>query len=80
MDYMIANVDDVSRQGHYSIHRVGNKYEVRAHSDKSGRNVSRMFDEPMEACKAFNTIVRWVVFGFYADNDRMDFIESGTME
>lgn len=80
MDFMITNVDDVSRQVHYSINMVGNKYAVRAHSDKNGRNVSRMFDEPTEAYKVFETIVRWIVFGLYADKDRMDFIENGTME
>lgn len=45
MDFMITSVDDVSRQVHYSINKVGNKYAVRAYSDKTGRNVSRSFDE-----------------------------------
>lgn len=49
MDFMITSVDDVSRQVHYSINKVGNKYAVRAHSDKNGRNVSRRFDELTEA-------------------------------
>lgn len=80
MDFMITSVDDVSRQVHYSINTVGNKYAVRAHNDKNGRNVSRTFDELMEAYKVFEKIVSWVVFGLYADNDRMDFIEKGTMK
>lgn len=80
MDFMIASVDDVSRQVHYSINTVGSKYAVRAYSDKNGRNVSRRFDELTEAYKVFEKIVSWVVFGLYADNDRMDFIEKGTME
>lgn len=80
MDFMIASVDDISREVHYSINKVGNKYAVRAHSDKNGRNVSRRFDELTEAYKVFEKIVSWVVFGLYADNDRMDFIENGTME
>ena len=49
MDFMITSVDDVSRQVHYSINKVGNKYAVRAYSDKTGRSVSRTFDELMEA-------------------------------
>lgn len=80
MDFMITSVDDVSRQVHYSINKVGNKYAVRAYSDKDGRNVSRTFDDLMEAYKVFEKIVSWIVFGFYADKDRMDFIEKGTME
>ena len=80
MDFMITSVDDVSRQVHYSINKVGNKYAVRAYSDKNGRSVSRTFDELMEAYKVFEKIVSWVVFGLYADKDRMDFIEKGTME
>lgn len=44
MDFMITSVDDVSRQVHYSINKVGNKYAVRAYSDKTGRSVSRRFD------------------------------------
>lgn len=80
MDFMITSVDDVSRQVHYSINKVGNKYAVRAYSDKDGRNVSRRFDELTEAYKVFEKIVSWVVFGLYADKDRMDFIEKGTME
>lgn len=80
MDFMITSVDDVSRQVHYSINKVGNKYEVRAHSDKNGRSVSRTFDDLMEAYKVFEKIVSWVVFGMYADKGRMDFIENGTME
>lgn len=64
---------------HYSINKVGSKYAVRAHNDKNGRNVSRTFDELMEAYKVFEKIVSWVVFGLYADNDRMDFILKGTM-
>lgn len=80
MDFMITSVDDVSRQVHYSINKVGNKYAVRAYSDKDGRNVSRRFDELTEAYKVFEKIVSWVVFGLYADKDRMDFIENGTME
>lgn len=80
MDFMITSVDDVSRQVHYSINKVGNKYAVRAYSDKDGRNVSRRFDELMEAYKVFEKIVSWVVFGLYADKDRMNFIEKGTME
>lgn len=80
MDFMIASIDDVSRQVHYSINKVGNKYAVSAYSDKDGRNVSRRFDELTEAYKVFEKIVSWVVFGLYADKDRMDFIEKGTME
>lgn len=80
MDFMITSVDDVSRQVHYSINKVGSKYAVRAYNDKTGRNVSRMFDELTEAYKVFEKIVSWVVFGLYADKDRMDFIENGTME
>ena len=80
MDFMITSVDDVSRQVHYSISKVGNKYAVRAHNDKNGRSVSRTFDELMEAYKVFEKIVSWVVFGLYADNDRMDFIGKGTMK
>lgn len=80
MDFMITSVDDVSRQVHYSINKVGNKYAVRAYNDKNGRNVSRTFDELMEAYKVFEKIVSWVVFGMYANKDRMDFIEYGTME
>lgn len=79
MDFMITSVDDVSRQVHYSINKVGNKYDVRAYSDKTGRNVSRRFDELMEAYKVFEKIVGWIVFGMYSDNDRMDFILKGTM-
>lgn len=30
MDFMITSIDDVSRQVHYSINKVGNKYAVRA--------------------------------------------------
>ena len=77
MDFMITSV---SRQVHYSINKVGNKYAVRAYSDKGGRNVSRTFDDLMDAYKVFEKIVFWVVFGLYADNDRMDFIEKGTMK
>ena len=80
MDFMITSVDDVRRQVHYSINKVGNKYAVRAYSDNTGRNVSRRFDELMDAYKVFEKIVSWVVFGLYADKDRMDFIENGTME
>ena len=80
MDFMITSVDDVSRQVHYSINKVGNKYAVRAYNDKNGRSVSRRFDEPMDAYKVFEKIVSWIVFGLYADKDRMDFIEKGTME
>nr|DAL59457.1 MAG TPA_asm: hypothetical protein [Bacteriophage sp.] len=80
MDFMITSVDDVSRQVHYSINKVGSKYAVRAYNDKNGRSVSRTFDELMEAYKVFEKIVSWVVFGLYADKDRMDFIETGTME
>lgn len=80
MDFMITSVDDVSKQVHYSINTVGSKYAVRAHNDKNGRNVSRTFDDLMDAYKVFEKIVSWVVFGLYADNDRMDFIEKGTMK
>lgn len=80
MDFMITSVDDVSRQVHYSINKASNKYAVRAHNDKNGRSVSRTFDDLMDAYKVFEKIVSWVVFGLYADNDRMDFIENGTME
>lgn len=79
MDFMITSVDDVSRQVHYSINKVGNKYAVRAYSDKTGRNVGRSFDELTEAYKVFEKIVGWIVFGMYSDNDRMDFILKGTM-
>lgn len=72
MDFMITSVDDISRQVHYSINKVGSKYAVRAYNDKNGRSVSRTFDELMEAYKVFEKIVSWVVFGLYADNDRMD--------
>lgn len=78
MDFMITSVDDISRQVHYSINKVGNKYAVRAHSDKTGRNVSRRFDELTEAYKVFETIVHWVVFGMHTDNYRLDFIEKET--
>lgn len=80
MDFMITSIDDVSRQVHYSINKVGNKYAVRAHNDKNGRSVSRTFDDLMDAYKVFEKIVSWVVFGLHEDNDRMDFIEKGTME
>lgn len=79
MDFTIASVDDVSGQVHYSIDKVGNKYAVRAHSDKNGRNVSRSFDELTGAYVVFEKIVGWIVFGMYSDNDRMDFILKGTM-
>lgn len=80
MDFTITSVDDISRQVHYSIDKVGNKYAVRAYSDKDGRNVSRRFDDLLDAYKVFEKIVYMIVFGLYADIDRMDFIEYGTME
>lgn len=79
MNFTIVDVDDISREVHYGIVQDGNKYLVVAHSDKNGRNVSRMFDDLMDAYKVFEKIVSWIVFGLYADNDRMDFIEKGTM-
>lgn len=79
MDFMITSIDDVSRQVHYSINKAGNKYAVRAYSDKTGRNVSRSFDELTGAYVVFEKIVGWIVFGMYSDNDRMDFILKGTM-
>lgn len=79
MNFTIASVDDISREVHYGIVQDGNKYLVVAHSDKNGRNVSRRFDELTEAYKVFEKIVSWIAFGLYADNDRMDFIEKGTM-
>ncbi len=80
MDFMITSIDDVSKQVHYSINKVGNKYAVRAYSDKTGRNVSRRFDKLTEAHKVFERIVYWIVFGLHSDNDRMDFIENGKMK
>ena len=79
MKLMIASFYDASRQVHYRINNVDGNYEVRAHNDKNGRIVSRMFDDLLDAYKVFEKIVSWVVFGLYADNDRMDFIEKGTM-
>lgn len=75
MDFMITSIDDVSRKVHYSINKVGNKYAVRAYSDKTGRSVSRRFDELEEAYRVFEKIVSWIVFSMYTDKDRMDFIE-----
>lgn len=80
MDFMITSVDDVSREVNYSINKVGNKYTVRAYSHKNKEIVSRTFDDLMDAYKVFEKIVSWIVFGLYADKDRMDFIEKGTME
>lgn len=80
MDFEITSVHDVSRWVFYSIYVVGDKYEVRAHSIKDGRRVSRQFDELTEAYKVFEKIVSWICFGLYADKDRLDFIEYGTME
>lgn len=75
MDFMITSIDDVSKQVHYSINKVGNKYAVRAYSDKDGRSVSRRFDHLLDAYKVFEKIVYMIVFGLYTDIDRMDFIE-----
>mgnify|MGYP003174588465 FL=1 len=80
MDFMITSIDDVSKRVHYSINMVGNKYEVRAYDEKTGRNVSRRFDKLTEAHKVFGRIVYWIVFGLHSDNDRMDFIENGKMK
>lgn len=80
MDFTITSVDDVSREVNYSINTAGELYEVRAYSKKSGRIARREFDELMEAYKVFENVVSWIVFGMYADKDRMDFIENGTME
>lgn len=79
MNFTIASVDDISREVHYGIVQDGNKYLVVAHSDKTGRNVSRSFDELTGAYVVFEKIVGWIVFGMYSDNDRMDFILKGTM-
>lgn len=80
MNFTIVSVDDISREVHYGIVQDGNKYLVVAHSDKNGRNVSRSFDELTGAYVVFEKIVCWIVFGMYSDNDRMDFIEKGTMK
>lgn len=80
MNFTIASVDDISREVSYSIVQDGNKYVVAAHRYKDGKNVSRQFDELTDAYKMFEKIVSWIFFGLYADNDRMDFIEKGTME
>lgn len=73
MELMIANVYDASRQVHYSISNVDGNYEVRAHDYKNRRNVSRTFDELVEAYKVFGKIVYWAVFSLYTDNYRMNF-------
>ena len=80
MDFMITSIDDVRKQVHYSINKVGNKYAVRAYDEKTGRNVSRRFDKLTEAYKVFERIVYCIVFGLHTDNNRMDFIEKGIME
>lgn len=80
MDFEIAAIEDAAREVRYSINKCGNKYDVRAHGDKSGRFASREFENLKEAYEVFEKIVSWVVFGMYANKDRMDFIENGTME
>ena len=75
MELMIASFYDASRQVHYRINNVDGNYEVRAHNDKNGRIVSRMFDDLLDAYKVFEKIVYWAVFSLYTDNYRMNFIE-----
>lgn len=79
MGFTITRIDDISRNVNYSINYSintdGEAYEVIAYSKKSGRSVSRRFDELEEAYRVFEKIVSWIVFGMYTDKDRMDFIE-----
>lgn len=75
MELMIANVYDASRQVHYSISNVDGNYEVRAHDYKNSRNVSRTFDDLVDAYKVFGKLVYWAVFSLYTDNYRMNFLE-----
>ena len=80
MGFTITSIDDINRNVNYSINTAGEAYEVIAYSKKSGRIVRRKFYDLMEAYNVFEKVVSWIVFGMYSDNDRMDFIENGTMK
>lgn len=80
MNFRITGFDDIGSHTHYSINKVGEHYEVRADNYKCGRTVFTVCADPLQAYKMLEKIFLCVVFGIYADKERMKFIEKEIMK
>lgn len=81
MIYTIATM-----QGHCTdrpltleIEAQGNKYSVSLYS-KEGSTTRRVFDELTDAYKVFEKLSSWIVFGYYSEEDKRKYLETGTMD
>ena len=69
MNFRITGFDDIGSHTHYSVNKGGEHYTVYT-----------MFSEPLQAYKMLEKIFLCVVFGMYADKERMNFIEKEIMK
>ena len=80
MHYTIATFDEVQGRLTVDISKSGNEYVVGIWDKEEHASTIKTFADLQDAYKVFEKLVSWCVYGLYTDNQRKEFLLTGTME
>ena len=80
MIYTIAILDDVQGNLKLIIDKSGNKYTVALYNKETSEQTAQTFDSILEAYKVFEKLSSWIVFSYYTEKEKRQFLTTGTMD
>ena len=80
MNYMIASFEQIHGNLNIDISVSGNQYVLGIWDKEKHESTTSTFETLEDAYKVYEKLISWCVFGYYNDDDKKEFLRTGTMK
>ena len=80
MNYTIASFEQIHGNLNIDISKNGNQYVLGIWDKEKHESTTSTFETLEDAYKVYEKLISWCVFGYYNDDDKKEFVRTGTMK
>lgn len=80
MIYTIAQLEEAQGSLILNIDKNGNMYTVGLYNKETKEYTSQTFNSIAEAYKVFEKLSSWIIFSYYTEKAKRQFLATGTMD
>ena len=80
MIYTIAILEDVQGTLKLILDKAGNKYTITLYNKETKDSTHNTFDTLPDAYKVFEKLSSWIIFSYYSEAAKRQYLSTGTMD
>lgn len=80
MIYTIAILEEAQGNLKLIFDKNGNQYTISLYNTETHDNSHKTFDNITDAYKVFEKLSSWIIFSYYSEKNKRQFLTTGTMD